>query len=197
VCIDEKNFLSNATPAYGLAPPGVTPTVEVDVELYPLRFDVIDSCTVEEVGPYTVFSPEDREQLGVKGINYKMLVGYFEGELIPFMAERGIPHQVICADRARIHKQAKLSALCSEALGDSFEEFWLLPSHGGKEANPCDKDMHAEVQRHYSNTLLHTDRSPRAIVRAIHHAYDSIPASHAAGWFRRCGLVAQRRRKKQ
>jgi hypothetical protein len=189
VFFGEKKFVSNATPMYRLALPNVLPTISVDTELFPKWFDVIDSCACEGLGPFSVFDEKDRQRYNVKGITSSLVEGYFEDKLIPFMNARGVAAQIVCADRSTAHNFARLSKLCSEELGDLFNTMWIIPANAGKLVNPCDRDMHSEVQKHYADFLMNTKRTPRDIDNAIQHAYGTTPAKHASGWFRRCELV--------
>jgi len=45
-----------------------------DTTQYAKRFNMIACCTSEEVLPPIIFSPSERQQMGVKGINKQMLL---------------------------------------------------------------------------------------------------------------------------
>jgi hypothetical protein len=188
--IDEKKFLSNSIPAYGLAPPNITPTVTVDTEIFPKRIDVIDSCTYDGVGPYRMYDKEARDALGVKGIRSGMVKEFFKSDIIPFLASRERFDQVVCGDRSTAHRPESLTKLCHKVLGDRFDEYWIIPAHAGKLVNPCDRDMHAEVQHSFAEFLTETSRTTQEMEEAIDYAYSSLPPQHAKGWFKRCGLLS-------
>jgi hypothetical protein len=190
---DEKKFLSNATPTYGLALPNVTPMITVDREIFSDRYDVLDSCVVEGVGPISIITPEDRHALGVKGIGSAQVEGFFLDKLLPFLGGRVVKQQIICGDRSHAHNKSRLENVCEDVLGEGFDEYWVLPPGAGKDLNPCDKDMHSEVQQVFATKMLNSTRSPSAITRAISLSYSNIPAGHAVGWFRRCGLIGRKR----
>src|SRR6185437_14292633 len=82
--LDETHLRVNACPNYTLVAPGEHPYVIVDdTTQYAKRYDMIACCTSKEVFPSIIYSPTERKDSGVKGINTKMLITYIQKTLAP------------------------------------------------------------------------------------------------------------------
>ena len=68
--LDEAPFKLSETESHTLVLPGESAYVEVDdTSSYAPRYDMIAACSETEVLPPLIFTPSERDALGVSGIN--------------------------------------------------------------------------------------------------------------------------------
>ena len=77
--LDEVPFKFSEAPSHTVVLPGESAYVEVDDNSsYAPRYDMIACCTHMELFPPTIFSPDERAALGVRGITQKMFIKYIQ-----------------------------------------------------------------------------------------------------------------------
>ena len=89
--------------------PGESEYVVVqDTSSYAKRFDMIARCTATEVLPPIIYTPDERKQLNVKGINTKMLVTYVQQILAQACGELDRYPLYLILDNATCHSKPQL-----------------------------------------------------------------------------------------
>lgn len=85
--LDETAVRVNAVESHTLVAPGETAyVVAEDDTAYAHRYDMIACCTIDRTFPPIVFSPEDRQARGVKGITSEMIEEYIHTVLAQALA---------------------------------------------------------------------------------------------------------------
>ena len=125
---------------------------------YAARFDMIAVCTGDRVLLPKIFSPRDRAEELVKGINRRMLLQFVDDTLA--QAVEGLDRfpLTLVLDRAGIHKN--LDALL-QAFHDrssySIQDIILMPPFAAKRLSPLDNalfhDWKEECRKHTPFTL--------------------------------------------
>lgn len=116
--LDETHLRVNEAPRTTLVAEGETPYVIVeDTTQYAKRYDMIACCTSEEVLPPIIYSPSERNLIGSKGINKKMLLDYIEDILARACSGLDRYPLYLVLDRARIHNVSHIL----EAFHDDWQ----------------------------------------------------------------------------
>jgi len=109
VFLDEVPFQLSEAPSHTIVLPGESAFVEVDdTSSYAPRYDMIAACTHMELFPPTIFSPEERAALGVKGITQKMFIKYIQDVLAQACGALDRYPLYLVLDKASIHNEQKI-----------------------------------------------------------------------------------------
>jgi hypothetical protein len=111
-----------------------------DTTAYAKRYDMIACISGEKVFAPVIYTPKERSDAGVKGINTEMLIDYILSTLGQETAALDIPPLYLVMDRSRIHNE--------EAMMDAFRErgghvVYLLkmPPMSAKRLSPLDNSL--------------------------------------------------------
>jgi hypothetical protein len=176
-------------PLTGLAPRGTTPTAQVDNELGGKRYDVIDSCGWDGLGPVAIITPADRDKQGVRGIGVRHVVSYIDDQFGPWLAQQHQPRIIIAVDGSRAHSEKKIVAAVKEAVPDTVVKFWRLPPYAGKFLNPLDNNLHSIIRRRFQRNIAGSRRRPQDMKAAITSAFKGITVEQTRAAYRHCGLL--------
>jgi len=185
--LDESHLRVNEAPLTTLVAPGEKPYVIVDdTTQYAKRFDMIACCTSEKILPPIIFSPTERQQLGVKGINKKMLLDYIHDILAQACAALDVYPLYLVLDRARIHNTAHILDAFHEAGCEDMQEIILLPRQAAKRMSPLDNSLFHNWKEACRKHVLITDRT---IERIMSDEWNNINAPIITSYYRHCKLT--------
>jgi hypothetical protein len=135
--------------------------IATDTTSYAKRYDMIGCISGEKVFAPVIYTPKERSDAGVKGINTDMLVNYILSTLGQETAALDIPPLYLVMDRSRIHNE--------EAMMEAFKErgghvVYLLkmPPMSAKRLSPLDNslfhDWKESVRKHGPLTLYNIEQ---------------------------------------
>jgi transposase len=113
-----------------------------DTSAYAARYDMIAVCSAERVLLPKIFTPKERADAEVKGINGAMLLQYIEDLLA--QAVEGLDRfpLTLVLDRAPIHKNTRqIMEAFHDRGSQAITEILLLPPNAAKRLSPLDNAM--------------------------------------------------------
>lgn len=183
--LDETGERLSECPTGTLVLPGEQPYIEVtETSSYSKRYDMI-ACTVgDRVLLPKIFSPKERADAGVKGINGPMLLQFIDDTLA--QAVEGLDRYplTLVLDRASIHLNVDAIRQAFHDRGsESIKDILLMPPCASKRMSPLDNalfhDWRKEIRDHYPVTA-------RTITQVMNDAWMKMkPQSH----YKHCGLT--------
>jgi transposase len=124
-----------------------------DTSAYAARYDMIAVCSAERVLLPKIFTPKERADAEVKGINGPMLLQFIDDSLA--QAVEGLDRYplTLVLDRASIHKNTQQIMQAFHDRGSqSITDILLLPPNAAKRMSPLDNcifhDWKEECRRH-------------------------------------------------
>ena len=187
--LDETHLRVNEAARTTLVAPGEQPYVVVeDTTQYAKRFDMIACCTSEEVLPPIIFSPTERQQMGVKGINKRMLLDYISDVLARACSGLDRYPLYLVMDRARIHNVAHILQAFHEAGCQEMKEIILLPKQAAKRMSPLDNSLFHIWK---DACRKHEHITERTITRIMADEWNSIPRSTIAAYYKHCKITGR------
>lgn len=140
--LDETALRVNAAPSHTLVAPGETPYVVVeDTTAYARRYDMIACCSYNQVFPPIIYSPSERSDAGVKGINMKMLEEYIHQILASAVDATDVYPIILVLDRSRIHNEEKIKEAFISWGCESVTEVLKMPTQAAKRMSPLDNSL--------------------------------------------------------
>lgn len=116
--------------------------VATETSSYSKRYDMIACCVGDRVLLPKIFSPEERSDIGVKGINGRMLLQFIDDTLA--QAVEGLDRYplTLVLDRAPIHTNVNRLMEAFHNRGCySIKEILLLPPNAAKRLSPLDNSL--------------------------------------------------------
>ena len=139
--LDETALRLNEAPTSTLVAPGETEYVITDdTTSYAKRYDMIACCNGEQVFAPCIYTPKERSDAGVKGINTEMLVDYILNTLGQETAALDNPPLTMVIDRARIHHEEKMMDAFRERGGHVMQVI-KMPTQAAKRMSPLDNAL--------------------------------------------------------
>jgi transposase len=139
--LDETALRLNEAPTCTLAFPGDDAYVIADdTSSYAARYDMIACCNDSSVFPPMIFTPTERADAGVKGINKKMLVKYIQTILAQAIGALDQYPIILVLDRASIHKRDLLQEFHDMGCQD-VQDIWFMPKQAAKRMSPLDNAL--------------------------------------------------------
>lgn len=139
--LDETAMRLNAAPTSTLVLPGEDAyVIAEDTTSYAKRFDMIACVNGDQVFPPIIFSPQERAEAGVKGINKKMLVKYIQEILAQAIGALDQYPIILTLDKANIHKGDLLQEFHDMGCQD-VQHVWLMPTQAAKRMSPLDNAL--------------------------------------------------------
>lgn len=176
--LDEAALRLNAAPNTTIVLPGEQSFVLAEeTSAYSKRFDMIACCVGDRVLLPKIFTPKERADADVKGINGPMLLQFIDDVLA--QAVEGLDRYplTLVLDRAPIHKNLDAIRQAFHDRGSqSIKDIILLPPNAAKRMSPLDNamfhDWKEECRKHCPLTL-------RTIQRVMNDAWAKMkPAPH-------------------
>lgn len=188
--MDETHFKLNECARKTLVVPGESECIVVhDSTSYAGRYDMICFISGEEVFPPMIYSPKDREELGVKGITGDMLNSFIEDYLARAIAAKDrYPLYLLC-DKSTIHniekmKEAFQNGLCFEIVDISF-----LPTQAAKRLSPLDNSLFADWKNRCRD---HHPITPENIKQIMSDEWERTAKEKIKAYYKHCALARRR-----
>jgi hypothetical protein len=160
--LDETAVRLSEAPTTTLVVPGEKQyVIASDTSSYAKRFDMIACINGEQVFAPCIYTPKERSDAGVRGINTEMLVDYILNTLGQETAALDIPPLTLVVDRASIHDE--------EGIMDAFKErgghvltLEKMPPMAAKRLSPLDNslfhDWKEAIRKHGPLTLTNIEQ---------------------------------------
>ena len=140
--LDEAALRLNEAPRSTIVMPGETAYVVVDDNTaYARRYDMIACCTIDRVFPPIIYTPDERKQEGVKGINKHMLLQYIRNILAQACGALDRYPLYLVLDRARIHHVEDIIQEFHDWGCQELKEVWKMPTKAAKRMSPLDNSI--------------------------------------------------------
>ena len=137
--LDETALRVNASQSHTLVAPGEQSFVIVeDDTAYARRYDMIACCSYDRVFPPKIFSPTDRGEEGVKGINTAMLISYIQDILAQAVGAMDVYPVILVLDRSRIHGEEKIIEAFHDWGCQELKQVIKMPTQAAKRMSPLD-----------------------------------------------------------
>lgn len=182
--LDETALRLSEAPTHTLVlPHQQSYVVATETSSYSKRYDMIACCTSDRVILPKIYSPKERSDANVKGINGTMLQQFIDDTLA--QAVEGLDRYplTLVLDRAPIHTNIDAIKQAFHDRGSqSIKEILLMPPNAAKRLSPLDNsifhDWKEEVRKHCPVTK-------NTIEQVMNDAWEKVkPASH----YKHCGL---------
>jgi len=156
-----------------------------DTTSYAKRFDMIACINGSQTFAPCIYTPMERSDAGVRGINTEMLVDYIYSTLGQETAALDIPPLTLVVDKARIHNEDKVLEAFKERGGHVLYML-KMPTQGAKRMSPLDNsllhDWKEAIRKHGPLTL-------RNIEQVMADEWNRIPTSKIRAHYKHCGLI--------
>jgi hypothetical protein len=166
--------------------PGETKYVIVEDDTsYAKRFDMIACINGGQVFAPCIYTPKERSDAGVKGINTEMLVDYILNTLGQETWALDRAPLTLVVDRSRVHNIERMMEAFKER-GGHVMDIILMPSKAAKRLSPLDNalfhDFKQAVRKHGPLTL-------RNIEQVMSDEWNRITGEQIKSHYHHCGLV--------
>lgn len=140
--MDETSFRLNAVRPRTLVAPGEQRYVVVEeTSSYAARYDMIACCTGERVLPPMIFTPKDRERLGVKGIRKEMVLTYIYQIMGQAVGALDLFPQTLVVDGSTAHNTGEMLQAFHDAGCQDIQTIYTMPTNSAKRLSPLDNDL--------------------------------------------------------
>lgn len=188
--LDETALRVNEAPRHTLVLPGETAYVVVDDNSsYARRWDMIACCSIDQVFPPIIYSPNERKQEGVKGINKAMLLEYVRNILAQACGALDRFPLYLVLDRACIHDTADLLQAFHDWGCQEMVEVILLPAKAAKRMSPLDNSIFHDWKERCRKHAVLTERN---IERVMADEWNAQTPKQLYGHYKHCGLLGRR-----
>jgi hypothetical protein len=149
--------LSEASTSTLILPGEQQYVLATDTTSYAKRFDMIACINGNRAFAPSIYTPKERSDAGVKGINTEMLVDYILMSLGSETAALDDPPLTLVVDRARIHNEKEVLEAFKQRGGHVLQ-LLKMPSMAAKRLSPLDNalfhDWKEAIRKH--GPLTHT-----------------------------------------
>jgi hypothetical protein len=185
--IDETYLRLNAVPSKTLVAPGQSKfVVAEDTSAYAARYDMIACCSGTRVFPPKIFTPADRQALGVKGIRKHMILKYIEDILAQAAGALDLYPLVLVMDKSTAHNAGEMLQMFHDNGCQDMQRIYLMPTNSAKRMSPLD------------NSLFHSWKlkckkrghlKEANIEQIMADCWNTINESTLRNYYRHCGLM--------
>lgn len=184
--LDETAVRLNEAPRTTIVLPGEQQyVVTTDTSSYAKRFDMIACINGDKPFAPVIYSPQERSDAGVKGINTEMLVDYILSTLGQETWALDNPPLILVVDRSRIHHTDRVMEAFNER-GGHVQQLLKMPPHAAKRMSPLDNslfhDWKEAIRKRCPLTLNN-------IQQAMADEWNNISAAKIQAHYRHCGLT--------
>jgi hypothetical protein len=184
--LDETAMRLSEAPKSTIVLPGEKKyVVATDTTSYAKRYDMIACISGTKTFAPCIFSPKERAQAGVKGINTEMLVDYVYSSLGQETAAIDKPPLTLVVDRSSIHNEAKVIDAFKER-GGHVMGLEKMPPMAAKRMSPLDNgllhDWKESVRKHGPLTLTNMEQ-------VMADEWNRISPRKIKAHYRHCGLM--------
>jgi hypothetical protein len=185
--IDETHLRLNAAPRHTLVAPGEQAFVVADdTSTYAARYDMIACCSGNRVFPPKIFSPEDREALGVSGIRKHMVLKYIEDILAQAAGALDLYPLVLVMDKSTVHNAVEMLQEFHDNGCQDMQTIYFMPTNGAKRMSPLDCGLFHTWKEKCRKRARITSRS---IVQIMSDCWNEISERTIINYYRHCGLM--------
>jgi hypothetical protein len=189
IYLDETSLRLNAAPSSTLVAPGEQQFVVVEDDTsYAARYDMIAVCSGCEVLPPIVFTPEDRAQLKVKGINTQMLIDYIESILARALSGLDRYPLYLIMDNSNIHNHTKIMEELHSNGCEEVMEVRFMPSKSAKRLSPLDNGIFGVWKQRCKSRGLITKAN---IVNVMCDEWNKIDRQLLSSCYSHCALTGR------
>lgn len=183
--LDETALRLSEASTHTLVLPGEKAYVEAtETSSYSKRYDMIACCVGDQVLLPKIFTPKERSDAAVRGINGPMLQQFIDDTLA--QAVEGLDRYplTLVLDRAPLHKNIdQLLQAFHDRSSQSIKEILLLPPNAAKRLSPLD---HSLFHVWKEECRKHTPSTASTIQQVMSDAWNKMdPAPH----YKHCGLT--------
>ncbi len=187
--LDETALRLNEAATTTLVYPGETEYVIVDENTaYSKRFDMIACCSGAQVFSPIIFSPKERKQAGVKGINTKMLIQYIENILAQAVGAIDEYPMYLVLDKSSIHNEQEILDAFHYNGCQSLVQVTKMSTQAAKRMSPLDNTLFAEWKQRCRN---HDRITMRNIEQIMNDEWNNITPEHLYSYYHHCGLTSR------
>jgi hypothetical protein len=189
IFLDETHLRLDAAPTSTLVLPGEDSyVIAEDTSSYAARYDMIACCNQSQVFPPIVFTPKERADAGVKGINKKMLVKYIQDTLAQALGAVDKYPLILVLDKASIHKRDLLQEFHDMGCQD-VQDIWLMPTQAAKRMSLLDNSLfHDWKERIRKRAPITKDN----IEQLMNDEWNNLPKKSIQAHYRHCLLTRRR-----
>lgn len=183
--LDETALRLSEAPTHTLVLPHQQPfVIASETSSYASRYDMIACCVGDRVLLPKIYSPKDRSDAAVKGINGAMLQQFIDDTLA--QAVEGLDRYplTLVLDRAPIHLRIdSLLQAFRDRSSESITEILLMPPYAAKRLSPLDNALFHDWKEECRKQCPATKRNVQQI---MNDAWMKMkPQPH----YRHCGLT--------
>lgn len=188
--LDETALRLNEAPKRTIVLPGETAYVIVeDTTAYAKRYDMIACCTGNEVLPPIIYTPSERAEAGVKGINEKMLITYVQTILAQSCGALDRYPLILVLDKASIHNKEKLLEAFHDNGCQELVDVWKMPTQAAKRMSPLDNSLFHDWKERIRKRAPITSHN---IQQLMADEWNNIPSRLLRSHYKHCGLTGKR-----
>jgi hypothetical protein len=184
--LDETAVRTNEAASRTIILPDEQPFVEAtETSSYAKRYDMIACCTGEEVLLPKIFTPKERSDTAVRGINRAMLEQFIDDTLA--QAVEGLDRYplTLMVDRASIHKGDLLQCF-RDRSSESIQQVLLMPPMAAKRLSPLDNSLFHDWKEKVRKRAPLTNRS---IEQVMADEWNNLPNTLLQAHYKHCGLM--------
>ncbi len=142
IFLDETALRVNAAPTHTLVAPGENSYVVVEDDTsYARRYDMIACCSLDRVFPPIIYTPNERRQEGVSGINGDMLISYIQNVLAQALGALDLYPLILVLDRSPIHNEEKIMEAFHDWGCQELTQVIKMPTQAAKRMSPLDNAL--------------------------------------------------------
>ena len=189
IFLDETALRVSAAPSATLVAPGETAYVIVeDDTAYSRRYDMIACCSINKVFPLIIYTPNERQEEGVKGINTSMLLNYIRTLLAQAVGALDVYPIILVLDRSRIHDEQKIVETFHDWGCQELTQVIKMPTQAAKRMSPLDNALFHDWKERCRKHARITNRN---IEQIMADEWNKTTSSQLAAHYHNC-LLFQR-----
>jgi hypothetical protein len=184
--LDETAVRLNEAPTSTLVLPNQQPYVLVEEDsAYSKRFDMIACINGKQTFAPCIYTPSERSDAGVKGINTEMLIDFILSTLGQETWALDRAPLLLVVDQARIHNEDRIMEAFQER-GGHVMQLLKMPTKAAKRMSPLDNalfhDWKEAIRKHGPLTL-------HKIEQVMADEWNRIPPTKITAHYKHCGLM--------
>jgi hypothetical protein len=184
--LDETAVRISEAPTSTIVLPEQQPyVIATETSSYARRFDMIACINGNKTFAPCIYTPKERSDAGVKGINTEMLIDYILSTLGQETWALDKPPLTLVVDQSRIHNEERIMEAFQER-GGHVMQLLKMPPQAAKRLSPLDNalfhDWKERVRRHGALTLQN-------IEQVMADEWNHIPNKLIRTHYKHCGLV--------
>jgi hypothetical protein len=186
--LDETHLRLNAAPTHTLVLPNEQPyVIATDTSAYAARYDMIACVSGETTLLPKIYTPKERSDAGVKGINGPMLQQFIDDTLA--QAVEGLDRYplALILDRAPIHKNTEqILQSFHDRSSESIKEILLMPPNAAKRMSPLDNSLFHDWK---DLCRKHSPLTKSNIEQVMADSWNQIAKETIHAYYKHCGLM--------